>query len=469
MTELQFCLPDVGEGLAEGEILRWLVKVGDRVDVNQPLVEVETAKAAVELPSPYSGTISALHGSEGDVLPVGAPLVTIASESPASSAVEPVLATEAVSESANGADANTSESTGPLLVGYGVVAGSTRRRRRLGAAGPHGTEKPEAGPPGEPVKPVRHGGLEIGRAAEARFADDGTARDHVRVVRAKPPVRRLAKQLGIDLAGVRPTGRDGTVSREDVEAAAALQLSDSVASASTSPVEGDRREPVRGVTRTMAAAMTESAATIPAVTEWVDVDVSRSLSLIDRLKTMPEFARVPVTPLLLVSAACLAALRRQPKVNAVFDAQAQEIVYRSKANLGIAVASDRGLVVPHVADAGALTLAELAVALADVVGKGRDGTAAPAELLGATFTITNVGVFGVDGGTPMIAPGQSAILAFGAWRDRPWAERGQLAVRTVCTVSFAFDHRFIDGATGSKFLRDVADILEEPALLHLYN
>jgi len=219
----------------------------------------------------------------------------------------------------------------------------------------------------------------------------------------------------------------------------------------------------------MAAAMTESAATIPAVTEWVDVDVSRSMSLLERLKSLPEFAGVPVTPLLLVSAACLAALRRQPKVNAVFDAQSQEIAFRSKVNLGIAVASERGLLVPHIGDAGALTLAELAAALADVVSKGRDGTAAPADLVGATFTITNVGVFGIDGGTPMIAPGQSAILAFGAWRERPWAERGQVAVRSVCTLSLSFDHRFIDGETGSRFLRDVADILEEPALLHLYS
>jgi pyruvate dehydrogenase E2 component (dihydrolipoamide acetyltransferase) len=459
MSELQFCLPDVGEGLTEGEVLRWLIKVGDTVDVNQPLVEVETAKAAVELPSPYGGTISALHAAEGDVLPVGAPLVTIASQETA--------ATAGPAETANGSDAAAPESTGPLLVGYGVVAGSTRRRRRT--AGPHGTDKPEAGPPGEPVKPVRHGGLEIGRAAEARFADDAGASDRPRVVRAKPPVRRLAKQLGVDLNGVRPTGRDGTVSREDVEAAAALQLSASTSATSVASPEGDRHEPIRGVTRTMAAAMTESAATIPAVTEWVEVDVSRSLALIAKLKTLPEFAGVAVTPLLVVSAACLAALRRQPKVNAVFDAQAQEIVYRSKVNLGIAVASERGLLVPHVADAGALTLAELAAALVDVVTKGREGTAAPSELVGATFTITNVGVFGVDGGTPMITPGQSAILAFGAWRERPWADRGQLVVRTGCTISLAFDHRFIDGETGSRFLRDVADILEEPALLHLYS
>ena len=469
MSEQQFCLPDVGEGLTEGEVLRWLVKIGDVVVVNQPLVEVETAKAAVELPSPYGGTISALHASEGDVLPVGAPLVTIASEAAAGVTAEASPETaDATSRDSNREPAAASESTGPLLVGYGVVAGSTRRRRRMPAASPHGTEKPEAGPPGEPVKPVRHGGLEIGRAAEARFGEDGGA-GKPQVVRAKPPVRRLAKQLGVDLTTVRPTGRDGTVSREDVEAAAALQLSGAASPASAMELAGDRREPVRGVTRTMAAAMTESAATIPSVTEWVDVDVTRSASLIERLRSLPEFANVSVTPLLLVSAACVAAIRRQLKLNGVFDTQASEIVYRSQVNLGIAVASERGLVVPHVSDAGALTLAELASALSDVVAKGRDGTASPAELLGATFTITNVGVFGVDGGTPMITPGQSAILAFGAWRERPWAERGQLVVRTASTISLSFDHRFIDGATGSKFLRDVADILEEPALLHLYS
>ena len=218
----------------------------------------------------------------------------------------------------------------------------------------------------------------------------------------------------------------------------------------------------------MAAAMTESAATIPSVTEWVEVDVTRSAALVDRMKQLPEFSDTKVTPLLLVAAACLTALRREPRVNAVFDAEAQEIVYRGAVQLGVAVASERGLVVPHVADAGSLTLHELAVALGDVIGRARGGTATPADLVGATFTITNVGVFGIDGGTPMITPGQSAILAFGAWRDRPWAERGQLVVRTTSTLSLSFDHRFIDGATGSRFLRDVADILEEPALLHLW-
>ncbi len=458
-NELKFCLPDLGEGLTEGEVLRWLVATGDTVAVNQPLVEVETAKAAVELPSPYPGTVVALHASVGDLLPVGAPLVTIASEAGADAAAE------APPSEAPIADSLPAEGSGPLLVGYGVTEAATRRRRRVGAPSPHGTERPEAGPPGEPVKPVRHGGLEVGRAAEAKFAGNGAS---TVTARAKPPVRRLAKQLGIDLSGVRPTGRDGTVTRDDVESAASLQLAGSGSTDAGGVVGGDRREPVRGVMRSMAAAMTESAATIPAVAEWVEVDVSRSAALVDRMKGLPEYSDTKVTPLLLVAAACLTALRREPRVNAVFDAAAQEIVYRSTVQLGVAVASDRGLVVPHVGDAGSLTLHELAVALGDVVARARAGTATPADLVGGTFTITNVGVFGIDGGTPMITPGQSAILAFGAWRDKPWVERGQVVVRTTSTLSLSFDHRFIDGATGSRFLRDVADVLEEPALLHLW-
>ena len=452
-NELKFCLPDLGEGLTEGEVLRWLVAAGDTVAVNQPLVEVETAKAAVELPSPYAGIVVALHAGEGDLLPVGAPLVTIASEANG----EP--------ESGTTNPAAPEEGAGPLLVGYGVTESATRRRRRVGAPSPHGTERPEAGPPGEPVKPVRHGGLEVGRAAEAKFADNGGS---TVTPRAKPPVRRLAKQLGVDLTGVRPTGRDGTVTRDDVEAAASLQLTGMTSDGVARSVNGDRREPVRGVMRSMAAAMTESAATIPSVTEWVEVDVTRSAALVDRMKGLPEYSDAKVTPLLLVAAASLTALRREPRVNAVFDAAAQEIVYRAAVQLGVAVASDRGLVVPHVADAGGLTLHELAVALGDVVSRARAGTATPADLVGGTLTITNVGVFGVDGGTPMITPGQSAVLAFGAWREKPWVERGQLVIRTTSTLSLSFDHRFIDGATGSRFLRDIADILEEPALLHLW-
>ena len=470
----QFLLPDVGEGLTEGEVLRWLVAVGDSVSVNQPLVEVETAKAAVELPSPYAGVVTALHADEGDVVPVGAPLISLRTQmtaqpgAPATAESPPRPAEELPAESpvepAEGG-------SGPVLVGYGVMPGSTRRRPRLVAASPHGTVRPEAGPPGEAVKPVRHGGLEIGRAAEARFAQPAVGNGHVR---AKPPVRKLARDLGVDLSSLRPTGPDDSITRSDVEAAAALSSPGSmpgieltteaaVRGYQQAGERGERREPVRSVTRRMAEAMTRSAFGIPHVTVWVDVDVTRSVELLDRLRASTAFAHTRVTPMLLVARAALFALQRTPQCNAVFDAPAGEIVHRGVVNLGFAAATDRGLVVPNIKDADRLTLAELAAALSALTSASKEGRVAPSDLTSGTFTITNVGVFGMDGGTPLINPGESAILAVGAWRPRPWVHRGEIAVRTVATIALSFDHRFIDGATGSTFLADVAALLEEPA------
>jgi 2-oxoisovalerate dehydrogenase E2 component (dihydrolipoyl transacylase) len=469
----QFLLPDVGEGLTEGEVLRWLVDVGDSVIVNQPLVEVETAKAAVELPSPYAGVVAELHAAPGDVVLVGAPLISIASDAAAPTAAEPVVQTAPAAPAPTNpaptpdlpADA---EASGPLLVGYGVLPASTRRRARLAPVSPHGTERPEAGPPGEAVKPVRHGGLEIGRAAEARFGQPSTGNGHVRT---KPPVRKLARDLGVDLGAVRPTGPDATVTRSDVEAAAALVSPPSVAPALSGATagyaqggdRGERREPVRSITRRMAQAMTRSASEIPHVTVWLDVDVTRSVELLDRLRVAPAYAHTRVTPMLLVARACLFALKRTPQCNAVYDTATDEIVHRGAVNLGFAAATERGLVVPNVKSADLLPLPDLAVALAQLTASSKSGQIAPADLTGGTFTITNVGVFGVDGGTPIINPGESAILAVGAWRQRPWVHRGELAIRTVATVSMSFDHRFIDGATGSRFVADVAAMLEEPA------
>ena len=455
----QFALPDLGEGLTEGEVLRWLVAVGDEVSVNQPLVEVETAKAAVELPSPYAGTIEQLHADVGTVLPVGSPLVTFAHATADAGAPEQSPAPAAQEEATS--------ASGPVLVGYGVAAAPTQRRRR--AASPHGTVRPEAGPPGEAAKPVRHGGLEIGRAAERRFAD--AAPDAL--PRAKPPVRRLARQLGVDLGRVRPTGPDGVVTRQDVEAAAALSTPTHAPAQGPpaspllrqgAPVDrGERREDVRGVTRLMAEAMAHSAFTIPHVTEWLEVDVSSSVDLLDRLRKASAFGDVRVTPMLLVARATLLALRRHPLLNAVFDDQAQQIVHRGGVNLGIAAATPRGLVVPSVKDADLLSLPELAAALAELTETAKAGRSTPADLTGGTFTLTNVGALGVDGGTPIINPGQSAILAIGAWRQKPWVHRDQLTIRTVCTLAVSFDHRFIDGAAGSRFLVDVASLLEQPA------
>ncbi len=451
-----FGLPDLGEGLTEGEVLHWLVSEGDVVQVNQPIVEIETAKAAVELPCPYAGTVQARHAKEGETVPVGAPLLTLLLSG---DAPRPAAPEDAGPHSAD-------ESSGPVLVGYGVTAGATRRRSRMPAVSPHGTERPEAGPPGEPVKPVRHGGLEVGRAAEARFGDDDGQPSEP--VLAKPPVRQLARQLGVELQRVRPTGPDNTVTREDVKAAAALQ------SPAPTNSRNDRagaidaeslpeREPVRGVMRLMAEAMTSSAFTIPHVTEWVEIDVTRSVELLERLRKSKQLADVKITPMVLIGRATIAALGRSLLVNATFDAEQQEIVHHRDINLGIAAATPRGLVVPNIKAAQRLSLPELAAALQGLTSTAKAGKTSPAEMQGGTFTITNVGVFGVDGGTPIINPGESAILAVGAWREKPWVQSGQVVPRIVTTLSLSFDHRFIDGATGSRFLRDVADLLEEPA------
>ena len=469
----QFLLPDVGEGLTEGEVLRWLVAVGDRVGVNQPLVEVETAKAAVELPSPYAGVVTALHAAEGEVVLVGAPLISIATDDAAARDTapdDPAPDDTAPVPAAEIPDPTTAvEGSGPVLVGYGVTPDRTRRRPRLPAASPHGTVRPEAGPPGEAVKPVRHGGLEIGRAAEARFAAPADGNGHVR---AKPPVRKLARDLGVDLAALRPTGPDDTITRNDVEAAAALATPSGLRIGvpteggrghARATDRGPRREPVRSVTRRMAEAMTRSAFEIPHVTVWLDVDVTRSVELLARLRSAPTFAPTRVTPMLLVARAALFALQRTPLCNAVFDATAGEIVHRGAVNLGFAAATDRGLLVPNIKDADQLSLVELAVALSELTTASKTGRVLPADLTSGTFTITNVGVFGMDGGTPIINPGESAILAVGAWRKRPWVHHDDIVVRTVATLALSFDHRFIDGAIGSAFLADAATILEEPA------
>ena len=396
---------------------------------------------------------------------VGAPLVTIASE-----AGRPTLRPEVPpSGSLDLQTPRQGEGSGPLpgRLRCHRREAATRRRRRVGAPKPHCTECPEAGPPGEPVKPVRHGGLEVGRAAEAKFAGNGAS---TVTARAKPPVRRLAKQLGIDLSGPRPTGRDGTVTRDDVESAASLQLAGSGSTDAGGVVGGVIAvEPVRGVNALDGGGHDRERSHY--FRRWLSG--SRLMSAAVRrwsigMRGCRSTPSSKVTPLLLVAAACLTACAASRGSTPCSTPPRKRSLTRGAVQLGVAVASDRGLVVPHVGDAASLTLHELAVALGDVVSRARAGTATPADLVGGTFTITNVGVFGIDGGTPMITPGQSAILAFGAWRDKPWVERGQVVVRTTSTLSLSFDHRFIHGATGSRFLRDVADVLEEPALLHLW-
>jgi pyruvate dehydrogenase E2 component (dihydrolipoamide acetyltransferase) len=504
----QFKLPDVGEGLTEGEILQWLVAVGDTVTVNQPLCEVETAKAAVELPSPFAGTVTELLHEVGATVDVGAPIITIEDGSGGGAPAAPAAPAPAAPADDDEPAAGLIGGPAPggrtsVLVGYGPRNTEARRRpRRSGesvaaratAVLPQadygsGSDHPPllATAPDATTKPVRHGGLEIGRAAEAHAAAadaaPSTAVGHgVGRPRplAKPPVRKLAKDLGVDLTALRGSGAGGVITRADVEAAASGAATSAPAGTSSgsspeafpgsSPVVagGEERIPIKGVRKHTAAAMVSSAFTAPHVTEFLTVDVTRMMKLRQRLATRPELAGVKVSPLLFVARALLLAVRRHPMVNSSWDEAAQEIVVKHGVNLGIAAATPRGLVVPNVKDADRLSLTDLARALTDLTDTARAGRTSPADMSGGTITITNVGVFGVDTGTPILNPGESAILAFGAIREMPWVHKGRIRVRQVTQLGLSFDHRIIDGELGSRFLADVGALLEDPGAAWLY-
>lgn len=434
----QFKMPDVGEGLTEADILRWDVKPGDTVKVNQTLVEVETAKAAVELPSPYAGVVAELHAAEGDTVDVGAPIITIdvgASAADAAAAPGPSAPAEPAAAAAAAAEPEERQS---VLVGYGP-RGSTRRRARKSP----------------PDTPSAHPAFNVAPTQPPADAPETRHR-----VLAKPPVRRLAKTLGVDLATVQPTGPNGTVSRADVEQAAA---------APTPAVSGrDTRIPVKGVRKHTAAAMVASAFTAPHVTEFITVDVTAMMELRDRVAPRPDFSDVKVSPLLFVAKAVVLAARRTPEINASWDEGAGEIVLKHYVNLGIAAATDRGLVVPNIKDADRLTLRELALAIGQLTETARAGKTSPADLAGGTITITNVGVFGIDTGTPILNPGESGIVAFGAVRKMPWVVGDEIVPRWVTQLAVSFDHRMVDGQQGSRFLADVAALLHDPASALLF-
>ncbi|MFF5844254.1 dihydrolipoamide acetyltransferase family protein [Streptomyces massasporeus] len=471
MTEAsvrEFKMPDVGEGLTEAEILKWYVQPGDTVTDGQVVCEVETAKAAVELPIPYDGVVRDLHFPEGTTVDVGTAIISVdvggGSAAPAPAAEQP-----AAEQPAAAAPAEEPKAAGsgrqPVLVGYGVATSSTRRRPRKG-----------------PEVPVQQASTAIqtelnGHAptapaptpAAAQAAPAGPDRPL-----AKPPVRKLAKDLGVDLTTVVPTGPDGIITREDVHAAVAAAVpaapEPSVASApAAAPASYDTaretRIPVKGVRKATAAAMVGSAFTAPHVTEFVTVDVTRTMKLVEELKADKEFAGLRVNPLLLIAKALLVAIRRNPDVNASWDEAAQEIVVKHYVNLGIAAATPRGLIVPNIKDAHAKTLPQLAESLGELVSTARDGKTSPAAMQGGTVTITNVGVFGVDTGTPILNPGESAILAVGAIKPQPWVHKGKVKPRQVTTLALSFDHRLVDGELGSKVLADVAAILEQPKRL----
>ncbi|MCW2526624.1 MAG: catalytic domain of component of various dehydrogenase complexe, partial [Pseudonocardiales bacterium] len=432
-----FLLPDVGEGLTEADILSWSVAPGDTVVVNQTLVEVETAKAAVELPSPFAGVVRTLHAEAGDTVEVGRPIITIDVD-PTGAVQEPAGGSSAEAAETGAARAEPPAAPEPeaeldapkreaVLVGYGVSTGRASRRMR------------RSQPMTEPTP-----------TAQPSFSRPLTEA----AILAKPPVRKLAKDLGIDLGSVMPTGPNGSVSREDIKSA-----SENVDRSSGTGAR-EERIPVRGVRKHTAAAMVASAFTAPHVSEFVAVDVTAMMELRERVGARREFAGVRISPLLFVAKAVLWAARRTPMINASWAADTDEIVVKNYVNLGIAAATDRGLIVPNIKDADQLSLLELARALGSLTDVARAGRTTPADMSGGTFTITNIGVFGIDAGTPILNPGEAAILAVGAIRRMPWVviQDGveTIAPRSILQLSVSFDHRIIDGQQGSEFLADVA-------------
>lgn len=451
MTRIRrFSLPDLGEGLTEGEILKWLVSPGDKLALNQAFVEVETAKAAVEIPSPYAGVVAELLCDEGQTVDVGTPIMVVDTDPDAG----PIDSSP-----------DTEERT-PTLVGYGPKEASTRRRpRRSSGDTPMLPTIPDSLTTG--AKPVRHGGLEMGRAVERAAALAGPepepARTRTRTIApppalsgvrplAKPPVRKLARDLGVDLATVGGTGTDGVITREDVERA----VSQAPAGAR------EERIPIKGVRKLTAEAMVASAFTAPHVTEFLTIDMTRTMRAVQRLRATPEFDGVRVTSLLFVAKAVLLAAARHPQINAYWDDAANEIVVKHYVNLGIAAATPRGLTVPNIKDAGTLSLRGLAEALADLVATAKAGRTAPEDMSGGTITVTNIGVFGIDTGTPILNPGEAAILGFGAIREQPWVHKGKIRIRQVCQLALSFDHRMVDGELGSLFLADIGRFLSDP-------
>ncbi|MGD9960038.1 dihydrolipoamide acetyltransferase family protein [Nocardioides sp.] len=459
----EFKLPDVGEGLTEAEIVAWKVKVGDVIEINDIIVEIETAKSLVELPSPYAGTVLALMVAEGEMIDVGTPIISVGDpnevpEPAPAASPEPEMEIDLSNPRASGGG------EGESLVGRNKAERSAVRRARRSAVAPGvAATQQQVQSSFEPGPSPEVAGVD--EPAVPATTATPLAPAELRAL-AKPPVRKLAKDLGVDLATLTPTGPGGSVTRADVEGAHGSVLEP----VETTPSLGERetREPVKGVRKMMAGAMVSSAFTAPHVTEWVTIDVTATMEFVGRLKKRREFSDVKVSPLLVLSRAIMLAMRRTPEINSFWDDAAQEVVFKNYVNLGIAAATPRGLVVPNVKDAQDLSLHDLAQALNELTATAREGRTQPAEMSGGTFTITNVGVFGVDAGTPIINPGESAILCFGAIRKQPWVVDDQIVVRQVTTLALSFDHRHIDGEKGSRFLSDVAGILEDPASALLF-
>ncbi|MCC9193984.1 2-oxo acid dehydrogenase subunit E2 [Arthrobacter sp. zg-Y916] len=452
----EFRLPDLGEGLTESEILSWRVAEGQSVTLNQVIAEVETAKAVVELPSPFEGVVARLHESVGSVVEVGSPIISFDVADPAGTSVP-----------AGTAPVEDAPRRQPTLVGYGAEpdkAGRPARRPRPGLSA-----QPAPAPPMPPAPAPA--------PAPVPVAPDAVAAGNVEVLperpRSTPPVRKLARDLGIDLAGISGSGPEGRILRADVEAAIGSR-DDLGMQAGAQPVVADaphlgqgreERVPIAGIRKHTAAAMVASAFTAPHATVFLTVDVTPSMNLLEKLRARKEYDGVRLTPLVLAAKAVCLALRRHPGLNARWDEAAGEIIRYRYVNLGIAAATPRGLMVPNIKDAQELGFRELALAISDLARTAREGRTPPAALSGGTVSISNVGVFGVDAGTPILNPGEAVILALGAVRNQPWEYEGGIALRQVTTLSLSFDHRLVDGAEGAAFLRDIGDVLGEPAMV----
>ncbi|BDI24177.1 dihydrolipoamide acetyltransferase family protein [Herbiconiux sp. L3-i23] len=434
MSTARFNLPDVGEGLTEAEIVAWKVAPGEPIEVNQIIVEIETAKSLVELPSPFAGVVGELLVAEGDTVEVGSAIITVESEGasmlagPLTTPAQAALPTEVQVEAASIESAEEAK-PGTVLVGYGT--GGHAATRRTGG-------RPKAQP------------------AAAGTASGGP-------VIAKPPVRRLAKELGVELSTVVATGARGEATRDDVLRHA--QQASVFRNIQTPQWPDDREDriPVKGVRKAIATAMVTSAFTAPHVSLFVDIDATRTMEFVKRLKNSPDFAGVRVSPLLIMAKAIMWAVRRNPTVNSTWTDT--EIIVHHFVNLGIAAATPRGLIVPNVKDAQSMSLLELATALEQLTITAREGKTQPADMASGTISITNIGVFGMDTGTPILNPGEVAIVVLGTIKQKPWVVDGEVLPRYVTTIGASFDHRVVDGDVASRFLADVASVMEEPALL----
>ncbi|WLQ05368.1 dihydrolipoamide acetyltransferase family protein [Arthrobacter oryzae] len=449
----EFRLPDLGEGLTESEILSWKVAVGDTVALNQVIAEVETAKAVVELPSPFAGVITALHEKAGTVVEVGKPIVSfeVEGDDGGPAAGGPAQAEAAKRE--------------PNLVGYGAVVESSGRPARRA--------RTFASPVAEPATaPARAGAAPAAEPATAPAAGRVDTAAPAERPRSTPPVRKLAKDLGVELTEVAGTGAGGLITRDDVrnfvgggDVPAAARALAGAGTGTGAPGERETRTPIKGVRKLTAAAMVSSAFTAPHATEFLTVDVTPTMELLARLKASRAFEGLKLTPLTLVAKALLIALRRQPSLNSRWEEASQEIVQFNYVNLGIAAATPRGLTVPNIKDADRMSLTELSTAITALTETARSGKTSPAELSGGTISITNIGVFGIDAGTPILNPGEAAILAMGAVRRMPWEYKDEVALRQVMTLSLSFDHRLVDGEQGSRFLADIGAILADPGMV----